>query len=146
MNNVNIKCKTVDGVQLPEYKTSGSAGADVCAHIENPVVIEKGKFSTIPTGLFFEIPEGYEIQVRPRSGLAFKNGITVLNTPGTIDSDYRGELKVILINLGDSDFTINNGDRIAQIIVSPVTQGIFTITDSLSDTERGTKGFGSTGV
>ena len=100
----------------------------------------------IPTGLFFEIPQGYEIQVRPRSGLAAKNGITVLNTPGTIDSDYRGELKIILINLGNSDFIVNNAERIAQIIVSPVTVADFTITDSLSDTERGKKGFGSTGV
>jgi dUTP pyrophosphatase len=100
----------------------------------------------VPTGLFFEIPEGYEVQVRPRSGLAAKNGVTVLNTPGTIDSDYRGEIKVILINLGDADFTINSGDRIAQMIIAPVTQAKFTITESLSETERGTGGFGSTGV
>ena len=100
----------------------------------------------IPTGLFFEIPEGYEIQVRPRSGLAAKHGVTVLNTPGTIDSDYRGELKVILINLGQKDFIVNPGERIAQIIVSPVTLADFTITDSLSDTQRGEKGFGSTGL
>ena len=100
----------------------------------------------IPTGLFFAIPEGFEIQVRPRSGLAAKNGVTVLNTPGTIDSDYRGEVKVILINLGDADFTVNNGDRIAQLIVAPVTQGIFVKTDKLDETERGAGGFGSTGV
>ena len=100
----------------------------------------------LPTGLFFEIPQGYEIQVRPRSGLAAKNGITVLNTPGTIDSDYRGELKIILINLGKSAFVVNNGERIAQIIVSPVTVADFKLADSLSDTERGEKGFGSTGV
>ena len=100
----------------------------------------------IPTGLFFEIPEGYEIQIRPRSGLAAKNGVTVLNTPGTIDSDYRGEIKIILINLGDEDFVINSGDRIAQMIVAPVTQADFSIVENLSETERGTGGFGSTGV
>ena len=99
----------------------------------------------VPTGLFFEIPEGYEVQVRPRSGLAAKSGITVLNTPGTIDSDYRGEIKVILINLGTSDFTVNSGDRIAQMIIAPVIQASFEITDSLSQTERGEGGFGSTG-
>jgi dUTP pyrophosphatase len=100
----------------------------------------------IPTGLSFAIPEGYEIQVRPRSGLAAKNGVTVLNTPGTIDSDYRGEVKVILINHGKDAFTVNNGDRIAQLIVAPVTQGIFEKTDELDSTERGEGGFGSTGV
>ena len=96
--------------------------------------------------MFFEIPEGYEIQLRPRSGLALKNGITVLNTPGTIDSDYRGELMALLINLGDEDFTVNNGDRIAQIIVAPVTLGDFKVVDKLSDTERGAGGYGSTGT
>ena len=131
---------------MPVYKTTGAAGADVCALVDQSVTIPAGKFAMIPTGLFFEIPEGYEIQVRPRSGLAAKNGVTVLNTPGTIDSDYRGELKVILINLGDQDFIVNTGDRIAQIIVSPVTVADFTLTDSLSDTQRGEKGFGSTGV
>ena len=100
----------------------------------------------VPTGLFFEIPEGYEVQVRPRSGLAAKNGVTVLNTPGTIDSDYRGEIKVILINLGTADFTVNSGDRIAQMIIAPVIQASFTLTDSLSQTERGSGGFGSTGL
>ncbi len=99
----------------------------------------------IPTGLYFEIPEGYEIQVRPRSGLAAKNGVTVLNTPGTIDSDYRGEMKIILINLGTEDFSVNNGDRIAQIIVAPVIQGNFVPAVDLNETERGSGGFGSTG-
>ncbi|MBR5401331.1 MAG: dUTP diphosphatase [Treponema sp.] len=146
MNKINVKCVASQGAVIPSYKTEGAAGADVCALIESPVTIQPGKFAMIPTGLFFEIPTGYEIQVRPRSGLAAKNGVTVLNTPGTIDSDYRGELKVILINLGDKDFTINSGDRIAQIIVSPVTVADFTLTDSLSDTQRGEKGFGSTGV
>jgi len=146
MNKIEIKCVALDGAVMPVYKTNGAAGADVCAFIDSPVTIKPGKFAMIPTGLFFEIPYGYEIQVRPRSGLAAKNGVTVLNTPGTIDSDYRGELKVILINLGEQDFVVNKGDRIAQIIVSPVTTADFTITDSLSDTQRGEKGFGSTGV
>ena len=131
---------------MPVYKTEGAAGADVCALVDTPVTIKSGKFAMIPTGLFFEIPSGYEIQVRPRSGLAAKNGVTVLNTPGTIDSDYRGELKIILINLGEQDFVVNKGERIAQIIVSPVTVADFTITEALSDTQRGEKGFGSTGV
>lgn len=143
---VNVKCIASEGVNLPVYKTPGSAGADVCAYITEAVTIKKGERAIVPTGLFFEIPEGYEIQVRPRSGLAAKNGITVLNTPGTIDSDYRGELKVILINLGNEDFVINNGDRIAQIILAPVVQAAFEVTDSISETERGQGGFGSTGV
>ena len=146
MNKINVKCVASTGAVIPVYKTQGAAGADVCALLESPVTIEPGRFAMIPTGLFFEIPNGYEIQVRPRSGLAAKNGVTVLNTPGTIDSDYRGELKVLLINLGAQAFTVNSGDRIAQIIVSPVTVADFTITDSLSNTQRGEKGFGSTGV
>ena len=146
MDKVLVKCVVNADAKLPEYKTEGAAGADICACVSEPVVISSGKFGMIPTGLFFEIPFGYEVQIRPRSGLAAKNGVTVLNTPGTIDSDYRGELKVILINLGNEPFTINNGERIAQIIVSPVTTADFILSDSLSDTERGEKGFGSTGV
>ena len=146
MTQVKVKYIAADGAVVPEYKTPGSAGCDVCAHIENDLVIAAGKFAMIPTGLFFEIPESYEIQVRPRSGLAAKNGVTVLNTPGTIDSDYRGELKIILINLGNEDFTVHNKDRIAQIIISPVTQAVFEATEKLSETERGNGGFGSTGV
>lgn len=146
MNTCEIKCVAKDGVAVPSYETSGAAGADVRAFLNEPVVIPVGKRAMIPTGLFFAIPEGFEIQVRPRSGLAAKNGVTVLNTPGTIDSDYRGEIKIILINLGDADFTVNNGDRIAQLIVAPVTQGIFVKTDKLDETERGAGGFGSTGV
>lgn len=146
MNSIEIKCVAKDGVTVPVYKTAGAAGADICAFLEEPVVIKKGSRAIVPTGLFCAIPEGYEIQVRPRSGLAAKNGVTVLNTPGTIDSDYRGEICVILINLGDEDFTVNNGDRIAQLVVAPVTQGIFVKTDKLDETERGAGGFGSTGV
>ena len=146
MTKVKIKCTASKGAIIPEYKTSGAAGADLCALLDSPLVIKHGKSAIIPTGLFFEIPKGYEIQVRPRSGLAAKNGVTVLNTPGTIDSDYRGEIKVILINLGENDFTVSCGDRIAQMIIAPVTQASFSICENLSQTERGTGGFGSTGV
>lgn len=144
---VTVNFKVLPGAILPEYKTKGAAGADVCAYLpEGPVTIKKGSYAMVPTGLFCEIPEGYEIQVRPRSGLAFKNGITVLNTPGTIDSDYRGELRILLVNLGQQDFIINDKERIAQIIVSPVLQADFQVTTDLSQTERGTSGFGSTGL
>jgi len=146
MNTVDIKFVAKEGVCIPVYKTAGAAGADICAYIDKDVVIKKGTRAIVPTGLFCAIPEGYEIQVRPRSGLAAKNGVTVLNTPGTIDSDYRGEICVILINLGDEDFTIHNGDRIAQLIVAPVTQGQFVRVAKLDETERGAGGFGSTGV
>lgn len=147
MNKIDVKYVALEGAVVPEYKTAGAAGADVCAYLpEECVTIAAGKFAMIPTGVFYEIPDGYEIQVRPRSGLAAKNGITVLNTPGTIDSDYRGELKIILINLGDKDFTINHNDRIAQIIISPVIQAQFNPVQNLSETERGSSGFGSTGV
>ena len=143
---VNIKCVASKGAIIPEYKTAGAAGADLCALRDAPNTIQAGRYAMIPTGLFFEIPEGYEVQVRPRSGLAAKNGVTVLNTPGTIDSDYRGEIKVILINLGQSDFTINSGDRIAQMIIAPVIQASFTTVDQLNETDRGAGGFGSTGL
>lgn len=146
MTKINIKVVVKEGAKLPLYKTSGAAGADICALLEKPLVIESGKSAMVPTGLFFEIPQGYEVQIRPRSGLAAKNGITVLNTPGTIDSDYRGEINVILINLGDKPFTVNSGDRIAQMLVAPVIQADFSIVSSLEETERGAGGFGSTGV
>lgn len=145
MNTVDIKIVAKDGAVVPEYKTCGAAGADVCALVHESITLKPMERVLVPTGLFFEIPEGYEIQVRPRSGLAIKNGITCLNTPGTIDSDYRGEVKVILINLGSEDFTINNGDRIAQIVVAPVTLGNFIRVDSINETARGEGGFGSTG-
>lgn len=144
-NSVVIKCNASENAKIPEYKTAGAAGADVCAYIKEDILLKKGERTLVPTGLFFEIPEGYEIQVRPRSGLAFKNGVTVLNSPGTIDSDYRGELKVLLINLGNEDFLIKNGERIAQIVVAPVTIGQFELSSSLSQTQRGQGGFGSTG-
>lgn len=144
---INIKYNSKEGAIVPEYKTAGAAGADLCAYLPSQnVTLSPGKSALIPTGLFFEIPDGYEVQVRPRSGLAAKNGITVLNTPGTIDSDYRGEVKVILINLGEEEFTINNGDRIAQMVVAPVTTADFTFAENLSETDRGSSGMGSTGV
>lgn len=146
MNTVEIKLTAKEGVKLPEYKTSGSAGCDVCAFIPEDVILKSGKRALIPTGLSVAIPEGYEIQVRPRSGLAFKNGITVLNSVGTIDSDYRGEVGVLLINTSEEDFIIHNGDRIAQFVVAPVTQGKFKLVEKLDETERGSGGFGSTGV
>lgn len=143
---MKIKVKACDGVKFPVYKTAGAAGADVCANVAEPVVLYPWGTALIPTGLNLEIPEGYEVQVRPRSGLAFKHGVTVLNSPGTIDSDYRGELKVLLINLGHEAFTVNNGERIAQIVVAPVVQARFVPAETLSDTARSDGGFGSTGI
>lgn len=145
MGEVSIKVKALEGAAIPEYKTAGAAGADVCALVGSPVELKPGERALIGTGLFFAIPDGYEIQVRPRSGLAAKNGVTVLNSPGTIDSDYRGELKVILANLGNETFTVNKGDRIAQIVAAPVTRARFSSVEELDQTERGSGGFGSTG-
>lgn len=144
--DVLISCTVADGAVLPEYKTAGAAGADVCALLDEPVTLAPMQHALIPTGLSFAIPAGYEVQVRPRSGLAAKNGITCLNAPGTIDSDYRGEVKVILINLGQEPFTVRNGDRIAQLVVAPVTTGDFRAVTELDVTARGNGGFGSTGV
>jgi dUTP pyrophosphatase len=144
---VDIRVKRLDhgaGLPMPAYATSGAAGMDICA--AESLTLRAGKRHAVATGFAFAIPDGYEVQVRPRSGLALKHGITCLNTPGTIDSDYRGEVKVILANLGNEDFVINTGDRIAQIVVAPVTQGIMIEVDALDNTERGTGGFGSTGV
>jgi dUTP pyrophosphatase len=132
------------GLPLPGYASDGAAGMDVCA--AESLTLRVGKRQAVATGFAFAIPHGYEVQVRPRSGLALKNGITCLNTPGTIDSDYRGEVKVILANLGDEDFAIARGDRIAQLVVAPVTQGVMVEVDTLDDTVRGFGGFGSTGV
>ncbi len=131
--------------ELPRYQTEYSAGMDLRANLQKPIVIEPGQWSMIPTGLFLEIPVGYEGQVRPRSGLAVKYGITVLNAPGTIDADYRGEVQVILINHGKEPFAINNGDRIAQLIIAPVIQIQWQEHDQLEDTHRGHGGFGHTG-
>jgi dUTP pyrophosphatase len=131
--------------RLPRYETEGSAGMDVCAMLAEPVVILSGERTRIPTGFALEIPEGFEAQVRPRSGLAFKQGLTVLNAPGTIDSDYRGEVAIVLVNLGDQPVVINDGDRIAQLVFAPITRVQLEETDVLSETDRGTGGFGSTG-
>ena len=131
---------------LPAYETLHSAGMDLRAQLETPVVLKPLQRSMIPTGLFIELPSGYEAQVRPRSGLAAKSGVTVLNTPGTIDADYRGEIKVILVNLSAEDFVISNGDRIAQMIVAQHERVEWQQTDSLEETERGAGGFGHTGV
>lgn len=146
VKEIKIQCAAQNGAQLPEYKTIGAAGADVYAYLTENITLEPGEYKMIPTGLSCSIPEGFEIQVRPRSGLAAKNGVTVLNAPGTIDSDYRGEIQVILINLGKKTFVIQNGDRIAQFVVSPVTRGCYMCVAELDKTERGTGGFGSTGV
>jgi dUTP pyrophosphatase len=130
---------------LPRYETPLSAGMDVRANLDEPVVLKPLARALIPTGLFVELPEGYEMQVRPRSGLAAKYGLTVLNAPGTIDADYRGEVKVILANLSAEEFTINDGERIAQLVVAQHAQVEWEATEELSDTSRGAGGFGSTG-
>ncbi len=134
-------------VALPSYETSGAAGADVRASFPDrtPVVLDPGQRTLVPTGLRMEIPAGYEVQVRPRSGLALKHGITLPNTPGTIDSDYRGPLGVIVLNAGHEPFEIAHGERIAQLVVAPVVQAAFELVDGLGDTARGQGGFGSTG-
>ena len=137
--------KTNKKVITPKYKTDGSSGVDLCAFLENKVVIKPNSSELIPTGLQVAIPEELEIQIRPRSGLAAKESIGVLNSPGTIDSDYRGELKIILFNHGIKDFIINNGDRIAQMVLVPILKMEFEEVDSLPDTVRGQGGFGSTG-
>lgn len=143
---MEVFVKLSPGASLPEYKTKGAAGADLCAYITGDIKLSPMERRLIPTGVFVELPLGYELQVRPRSGLALKHGITVLNTPGTVDSDYRGELQVLLINLGNEDFVIKNGDRIAQAVITEVTRPSFAITNFLSSTERGNGGYGSTGI
>jgi dUTP pyrophosphatase len=130
---------------LPSYQTQHAAGIDLMAFLDEKISIEPGKRALVSTGLFVEIPIGFEIQIRPRSGLAFKHGITVLNSPGTIDADYRGEVKVLLINHGDSAFEINSGDRIAQMVLAKHEQIDWELVASLSETNRGTGGYGSTG-
>tara|TARA_R110002126_G_scaffold1684_1_gene9996 strand:- start:1128 stop:1574 length:447 start_codon:yes stop_codon:yes gene_type:complete len=133
-------------LDLPSYESSAAAGMDIRAALEDSITLKPGERMLIPTGLQMAIPEGYEAQIRPRSGLAIRNGITMLNSPGTIDADYRGEVKVITINHGHEDFTINHGDRIAQMVIAPVTQFPIQQVEDLDKTERGEGGFGSTGV
>lgn len=130
---------------MPEHQTSASAGVDLRAHLENSINLHPGQRQLVPTGLFIELPLGYEAQIRPRSGLAFKHGITVLNTPGTIDADYRGEIKILLINLGQETFRIENGERIAQMVVATHEQINWTLSESLQESDRSAGGFGSTG-
>ena len=143
---VKILVKKFDkNIKLPAYKTSGSSGMDVMAYIKNRITIKPSKTAIIPTGITLGIPKNYEIQIRPRSGLAAKKGISVLNTPGTIDSDYRGEIKIILINLSNKSFVVKSGDRIAQMVLCPVMKAKFTEITNLSKTKRGKGGFGSTG-
>ncbi|MDA8424546.1 MAG: dUTP diphosphatase [Treponema sp.] len=133
------------GARAPEYRSAGSAGADLRACLAEPRRLEPGERAAVPTGLRIQLPPGYEAQVRPRSGLALEHGITCLNSPGTIDSDYRGEIRVILANLGSEPFTVRPGDRIAQLVVAPVSRAVFEAAESLDSTERGSGGFGSTG-
>ncbi len=134
-----------EGLELPDYATPSSAGLDLRAAVEGSITLMPGERRLIPTGLILEIPEGYEGQVRPRSGLAVKHGITVLNSPGTIDADYRGEVKVILINLGDEPFILKRGERIAQLVIAPITRATLVEVEEITATARGEGGFGSTG-
>ena len=145
MTEILIK-RLSKSVIIPKYETDGSSGLDLAANIENSVNIEPGKISIIPTGISLSIPKNFEIQIRPRSGLAAKNQISVLNTPGTIDADYRGEIKVILINLGNTTFKVERGARIAQMVLCPVFKAKIIEVESLEETGRGSGGFGSTGM
>jgi len=144
MIKIQIK-KLSNTVSTPKYETPGSSGMDIAAHIENNLIINPGEKALVATGFSIAIPRGYEVQIRPRSGLAAKKSITVLNSPGTIDADYRGEIKVILINLGKEKFVVENGERIAQMVVCPVVQANLEEVKELSETKRGSSGFGSTG-
>lgn len=147
--SITLRIKKLDHAKdlpLPSYATPGSAGMDLRSASVEPVVISPGQRALVPTGLILEIPDGYEGQVRPRSGLALKHGISLVNSPGTVDSDYRGEVMVIMINLGDDHFMINYGDRIAQLVIAPVIQAQIVEIDEISESERGDGGFGSTGL
>ena len=142
---MQIKIINTSSHQLPAYETAHAAGMDLRANIEEQIIIKPLQRSLIPTGLFIELPVGYEAQIRPRSGLAYKHGVTVLNSPGTIDADYRGELKVLLVNLSDKDFVVNNGERIAQMVVAKHETVVWETTEELSNTDRGAGGYGHTG-
>lgn len=145
MKPIEIKIINTSSNSLPEYATTGSSGMDIRANLDSPKTLQPLERALIPTGLFMEIPQGYEVQVRPRSGLAIKQGITCLNTPGTIDADYRGEIKVILINLSQQEQVIHHGDRVAQLVVQKVEQAIWLPVQELETTERNAGGFGHTG-
>lgn len=142
---MKVRIVNLSSHPLPEYQTSSSAGMDIRASLNEPVMLKPFARALIPTGLFIELPAGLEAQIRPRSGLAAKHGVTVLNSPGTIDADYRGEIKVILINLSDEPFIIENGERIAQMVIASHVQACWELVDQLSETERGAGGFGHTG-
>jgi len=143
---MKIKIVNKSKHKLPTYETNASAGVDLRANLEEPVVLKPLESSLIPTGLFIELPVGYEAQIRPRSGLAIKKGITLLNTPGTIDADYRGEIKIILANISNEEFVVNDGERIAQMVIASHEQAEWIEVDELKETERGAGGFGSTGT
>lgn len=142
---MNVKIINTSSNPIPCYQTEDSAGMDLRAWLDSPIVLEPLQRTIVGTGIFLEIPKGYEVQVRPRSGLAAKHGISVLNSPGTIDADYRGEIRVILVNLSDKPFTIENGERIAQMVFAKYEKAVFQEVTELSDTQRGANGFGSTG-
>ena len=146
MKNVEVKVVNTGNQELPKYANSGDAGMDLRADIQEPVQIKPLERTLIPTGLRIQLPEGFEAQIRPRSGLALKHGITVLNTPGTVDSSFRGEIGIILVNLSNEKFTVNPGERIAQMVVAEHAHAILLPTDSLDETERGDGAFGHTGV
>lgn len=142
---ITVKVVKAEGVQLPKYESKGAAGLDIRANITEPITLGSLERKLIPTGLKVSIPEGYEIQVRPRSGMALKHGITMLNTPGTIDSDYRGDIGLIVANLSDKDYTIQPNERLGQLVLNKVEQIEWEVVETLDVTERGTGGFGSTG-
>ena len=146
MQEISIKIINSSNNSLPAYATDGAAGMDIRASVQAPVLLKPLERQLVPTGLFIELPNGYEAQIRPRSGMAIKQGITCLNTPGTIDSDYRGEIKVILINLSDSDQVINSGDRIAQMVIAKTEKAVLVQVQQLNETTRGGGGFGHTGI
>lgn len=145
MSILQIKVINTSTHPLPEYATEKAAGLDLKAKLTEPLILKPLQRALVPTGLFIELPKGYEAQIRPRSGLAFKHGVTVLNSPGTIDADYRGEIKILLVNLSDTDFTIQDGERVAQMVVARHEQINWYVVTSLENSERGAGGFGSTG-
>lgn len=148
MNNTNLPVNVINQSRhaLPSYQTIHSAGMDLRANLETPVTLKPLQRALIPTGLFIELPEGHEAQIRPRSGLAYKHGISIVNSPGTIDADYRGEIKVLLVNLSDQDFVVEDGERVAQMVVARYERVEWTEAQALTDTERGAGGYGSTGT
>ncbi|MCX7679607.1 MAG: dUTP diphosphatase [Spirochaetes bacterium] len=143
---INIKIRLLPGAKIPEYKSDGSAGADLFAYTKEPIALAPGKTCLVPTGIFIELPPGFEAQIRPRSGLALEHGITLLNSPGTIDSDYRGEIKLIVTNFGTKEFIIENGMRIAQMVISQIWHADFFSVNELSRSSRNEGGFGHTGL